>query len=276
MPTRVTFFFQQQSSKLGGWQENFWNLGSDPVNVEPKAQALASELNNVTGAQVVVTSFRIADAATFRNVKTVFTSYGGGTVGPSSDADYPSVALQIKLTANGGGSGNYKSLQWLRGIPDIIVSNSGRYNPSSGFLAKINAVFAILKNSGNGWAVNGLLKTQLPTPITGFANLTGFVTCPGHGMGGAGLIRKVRIKGAGIRNPLNGLFNVTIIDANTVQINFWSPETPSIPITGKNPTIRLQVYTQIQISAAETGIISSHKTGRPTNLLGGRRKLQPI
>lgn len=276
MPLRITFFSQQQSGLLGGWQENFWNLGSDPVAVQAPANALAQLLSNIKGNQAYVVRYRIASATTFRNVLTVETGYSPSPAGTTGDADYPSTALQLKLTANGGGAGNYKTLQWMRGLPDVIVAKSGTYQPTSAFTNKLNAIFNLLTTTANGWAVNALLKTLLPTPITAFDNATGIVTAPNHGLGAVGEIVNVRIKGTGIRNRLNNLWHVTIINTSTVQINFWVPENPYIPITGKKPTIRKQVYTQVQISTCAPGMIASHKTGRPTGLLGGRRKQRPI
>jgi hypothetical protein len=272
MPMRVTYFVQQQSSKLGGWQMNFWNLGQSTGDVKPLADALAKLLYNVMGAQAFIPYYRLSDATTFRNVLAVYTNQNAQSPDADTDADYPATALQLKLQASAGANGVYKTIQWIRGIPDAIISNSGRYNPTTYFTSKLGPVLGALQNAGNAWAVNVLNRNVTPTPVTAFVNSTGFVTAPNHGLGAVGAIVPVRIKGAGQRNPLNGRWNVTIQDTNTVSINFWVPETVAIPITGKNPTIRKQAYTQVQIASATVGIISEHKTGRPTNLLGGRRR----
>lgn len=274
MAFHVSFFNQQQSSKLGGWGESFWSLLPDVPTLTPIALNLATLLDQLKGAQCYIPSFRISDATTFRAVTNVLTGFGtGSAITATTDADYPSTALQLKLGAPSGGSAPYRTLQWLRGLPDAIVSNSGTYHPNNSFNTALNRILAELKNGSSQWAVNVLNRLTSKRDISGFNPTTGVVTVPAHGYT-IGTIIKVRIKGAGIRNLWNGLWNVTVIDANTISVNFWVVPNPLPFITGKRPTCTQQIYTQIAIATAAPGNISSHYTGRPTGLLGGRRRIR--
>lgn len=270
MAFRVSFFFTQQSSKLGGWSVNFWSTSSDLSVVEQKTQDLQKLLYEVTGAQVVIPSARIADNAVFRRVKLVyFTASGfGGAVTPSNDTDYPSTALQLIHR----GSPDYRVLQWLRGIPDEVVSNSGRYNPSAAYVKKIGALISHIVNPANLWGLNVLDRTVTPKVVSALAVTTGILTVPAHGFGANGSVIRVRVKGFSSPKQVNKVWRATVISADTIQLNFWTALADTTVVSGINPTCRLQTYIQVPIASTATGIVSSHYTGRPSNLLGGRRR----
>jgi hypothetical protein len=268
MPFRIKFNWQQQSAKLGGWSTNFWINSDDLTFVKTKSLALLAKLNVITGAQVICPSYTISDISTFRNVENVETSGGSpGTPTPSTDADYPSTALAIKLTA----AGNYNTVQWIRGIPDINISNSGRYTPVGAYAGKISSFFDELTASGNLWSVRNLNRATPKKVITALVLATGVVTCPAHGYGPTGTTLKVRVQGFKIPESANQIWRITVIDANSFQLNFWQVPTDTV-VVGKNPTAREQVYILNQISTGRVVRASSHYTGRPTGLLGGRRR----
>lgn len=271
MPFRVTFFWQQQSSKLGGWSENFWSSLSDVSSVQTAALALRTLMDNAKGAQVVCNTIRISDAATFRNVQNVLIP-GASTIPttPSNDADYPSTALQLKMKA----AGNYSTTQWFRGIPDANVSNSGQYNPIPSYVSKISTIAAEITNSSKQWSVRVLDRTVLKKVVSNLAPTTGIVTCTAHGYGPAGTTLKVRIQGFASPKVANKVWRITVIDADTFQLNFW--QSTSGPVSGNNPTARAQVYTYIQVSGLEVVRATSHRTGRPIGLLGGRRRRRAV
>lgn len=268
MAFRVKYNWTQQSAKLGGWSTNFWSNGSDLSVVRTKAISLLTKLNEITGIQAVVTSFTVADYASTRNVMNV----ENGTTPPTAvtegnDADYPSAALFIRLQT----AQNYRTGQWIRGIPDQNISNSGRYVPKSGYAKAITAFFAELKDPGNLWAVHVLDRATPKKVITGLNTTTGVVTCPAHGYGAAGTTLQVRIKGFSTPKDANGLWRITVIDANTFQLSFWTALDDST-VKGKNPTSTAQTYILQPVASGEVIRASSHYTGRPTGLLGGRRR----
>jgi hypothetical protein len=109
--------------------------------------------------------------------------------------------------------------------------------------------------------------------VQGVALATGIVTAPAHGLGAFGAIVSVRIKGYQIPRGINAVWRATVLTADTVQLNHWiAPTNPNVVAFGKNPTIRKQVYTYVSITGARIVRATSHYTGKPTELLGGRRR----
>lgn len=272
MPFRVSYFTIQQTGKLGGWSQNFWNSASDLSVTKANAESLYSKMGLIQGAQPYMPAYRISDITTFRNVTNVL--HPGATSVPVSssnpDADYPSTALSLKMTA----ALNYVTRQWLRGLPDQIIALSGTYQPSRlpGYTTKINNFFAELKLPSNGWSMHVLDRSVLPKVLTNVVVASGVVTVPNHGFGASGDVVKVRIKGTTGYRPLNAIWRSTIIDSNTIQLNFWTPQPSTVVIGGANPTARLQSYILVPIQNVEVVRATSHRTGRPTDLLGGRRR----
>lgn len=269
MPFHVSFFFAQQSSKLGGWSENFWNNGTDLSTLSTNVLDLRKLLDDCTGAQAYCPRVRISDVGVFRNVVTI--EIAGSQPNPidsnNPDADYPSTALQLQLTA----APNYKTTQWLRGLPDSVTTLSGTYNPPGYFVTAINKLIAYLSNGANQYALNVLDKTVVPKVIT---NITqqGVVTCPGHGYATG---NKVRVKGVKGLVVANGVWAITVIDTNTFSLNFWVPPPVVLQPYG-TPTARLQSYIQVACTGGKVVRVTSHRTGRPTGLLGGRRHRRRI
>lgn len=265
MPFKVTIFFQQQSTLLGGWGTNFWNSSGNISFVQTATQQLRDNIAACTGAQVWTPRSRISDSQVFRNV--FFQDYPASAPQPISsvwpDADYPNTALLLKLTA----SGNYSVRMWMRGIPDNIVDNSGRYDPTAQFKSRLKAFFGNLTDATQTWCVNVLDRTVTPRVITAISQL-GVVTCPLHNYPDQSVIR---IKGTKGLTQANGKWRITVIDSNSYSLNFWVAPAVAVPATG-NPTSKLQTYTQVQIASCEVVRASSHKTGRPIGLLGGRRR----
>lgn len=268
MPFHVKFDWQQQSSKLGGWGMGFWNSLSDLSAATAKADALRDRINAITGIQVVCPSYSISDITTTRNVQNVVVnSLPGTNITPANDADYPSTALLLKVSA----SGNYKTEQWIRGIPDANISSSGRYNPQAQYANRMAAFFGELTSAGNGWSLYSLDKGRAKKVITALDVTTGIVTCPAHGFGAAGSTLKVRVQGFQSPKAANKIWRIVVIDPNTFQLSFWKPLT-GVTVSGNNPLARPQTYTMLQITLAAIVRATSHYTGRPTGLLGGRRR----
>lgn len=265
MPFRVSFRFGQQSTKAGGWSENFWINSNDLTFVTNKANEMWTVLWNSKAAQITGQYIRISDTSTFRNVLKIRKNTGASAPTTGTDADYPNTALTFNVVA----AGNYSTRQWLRGLPDSIVAQSGTYRPTPTFVGQINAVIAVLKNSSNLWSVRALDRTVLPKVVTAMDVTTGIVTCPAHGYGPAGSVARVRVKGFSSPKQANKVWRITVIDSNTFSLSLWTPLTGT-PVTGNNPTARLQTYTFVQIADLTDIVVTSHKTGRPTELLSGR------
>lgn len=262
---------QQVGPKTAGWSDNFWTQISELSAADTKTRELAAALNLVVGNQTLVPSARISNPDSFRQVQLI--NIPGAVVGTTSgyDSDYASTALLLKLTA----PGPYTTLQWIRGVPDSIITQGGKYTPSAlaGFTTRLNSFLGLLTSSANLWSIRALSRSVLPTPITGIALQTGIVTAPAHGLGAAGAIVQVRIKGFKVPEGLNRVWRATVLTDSTFQLNFYTPplDTTLTPF-GLNPTVRKQTYTYVQIAGAEIVRATAHYTGRPTELLGGRRR----
>jgi len=277
MAWHVTFREKQQSAKLGGWGENFWNTNVSLAAAQAAANSLQDILINCKGAQLSITGYRLSQVGAFRVTQNITRVLGPFAPSPSAypDADYPSTALQLKLR---GTTTNKVTTQWLRGLPDSITTTGGLYTPggSSLWQAYFNQLCA--KLTGGSWAVYVLNPLTPYFPVTLNNTITGSVTIKGNNYGALGATAYVRIKGMGQQHPMNGLFTFTVTDPTTGAgtISPWTPTTTNLPFWGKRPTAQAQVYMFDTIAEATNGITTSHYTGKPTGLLGGRRRKRKI
>lgn len=273
MAFRCTFFWVQQGDLLAGWGMSFYNNLASLTAVKAQCDALFPLLNQCTGANNYIPRYRISLAGAFRqtlNVKTGLS--GGGAVTPSNQSTYAAVDVQIKLTAPFMLGVTYNVTEWLRGVRGAALGPAGAWTPSGPYASNFTALFAALTTVANGWCLNVLNKATVPTYGIGVNQTTGVISAPGHGVPVNGKPYRIRLKGCGFHHYLNNLWWVIAPDANSLQIQQWTAPAIIIPITGKNPSVTLQTYVNPSIATVQTGITSSHKTGRPTGLLGGRRR----
>ncbi len=268
MPFRVSFFMVQQSYKLFGWSQNFWSGKTAGSDMTDAATELRTALNNLTGIQVACPNVRISTADAFRQVQLL--KYNLGILAPTptivaQDADVPSTALLLQCKS---GSGAY-TRQWLRGIEDRQISGSGNYNPVGPFVGFFGALQVVLKTGLGNWSIRVLDPAVLPVDIVAFDFATGIFTAPN-----AAFLTgdKVRVKGAKNYKAINRIWKITkLVPTDTYQLQQWSPVT-GFTALGGHPTARKQSYVYQQITDVKIVSASSHKTGRPFGLAGGRRK----
>lgn len=269
MPFKVTFFSKQQSSKLGGWSTSFWHGSTQLQNCIEDTTFTRNFLAQTQGAQAYISEARISEVGAFRQVRNLlFKAAGPKKVEDDNpDADYPSTAIQLIMKAQP----NHSAKVWLRGIPDDIVSDAGKYNPTPLFKKRLDSFVRVLTEPALGWSLRVLDPARPNRPITAFNAQTGVVTVPAHGFGAAGTTLKVRVKGVKGIAAANQVWRITVLTADTVQLSFWI-ETSEVIQPGGNPVMTPQTYVFVKTTAAEAGIATSHYTGRPTGLLGGRRR----
>jgi len=264
MPFKVSFFSTQQSTLQGGWSENFWSSKLDLPACITAAQALRTKLDNLHGDQTVTPYIRISDSATFRDVKLIeIPTTPVATLTLATTSDYPSTALLLKMTS----AENYVTRQWIRGLPDNIIRESGRYRPVAAYLADFNAFIAVLTSGGNGWSMRVLDRT-VPKKVVQNITAAGVVTVLAHGYAANAKVRISRAKGL---TQANSVWRVTPVDADTFSLQGWVTDNPS-PVYLGNGEVRLQTYVLKAIANVEVVRSSAHKTGRPFGLLGGRRR----
>jgi hypothetical protein len=210
---------------------------------------------------------RISDAFNFRNTLTVITGVNPGAVTADDDADYPTTRVLLRLASSLGG----RTSQWAGGLRDVDVNNSGRWRPTPAGLAAMNDVFAALTLPANAWAIRVLDPAVLPVLILSFNANTGLLTTAANTIPDQA---RVRIKGTKGVPGLNGIWRVQKLSDTTFTLIGWISST--FAITKSNGTIRLQSYVFQPISVCGILRSTSHRVGKPSGLLGGRRRRKLI
>lgn len=285
MPFKVSYRLTLQSTKSAGWTMNFWHPTNDSTVAASRAKELAPLLWNMTGYGVLVPGYRISLVGGFRQVQNVAYPTGtsaGAAPGGSGQSDYPTSALLIKIF----GSGGYYTEQWIRGLRDECLQNGGVYK--AGNSVAFDACFKTFvdKLVSDGWSLRVLDHSTQSFPVSNFNYALGTFQTSGNPLVSPASGSYVRIKGMGKGSPANGVWPITWVTPTPpgvpfAQINNWIPSTfvPTKP--PKKPLCTQQVYIYPLISspggtpplaAAEIVRGTSHKTGRPTEVLSGRRR----
>lgn len=262
MPFKVAFFWTQQTSLLGGWSENYWNSLNDLSVLQTKANDLRNAWFNYKGNPVYCPRIRISDVTRFRQVQILLTGATPLTVSTATDADYPTTRVLMELRATGG-----KTRQWVGGIRDRSITNSGNYTPTATETTNWNVVANILTTAANGWSVRILDPAVLPVAILAINGATGVVTTAANTIADG---VQVRVKGARGMPSANGIWRVTKLTDTTFQLRGWVPTTDVLE--KGNPTIRFQSYILQAIQQVVPIRSTSHRVGKPSGLLGGRRR----
>lgn len=264
MAFRVSFQFFQQTAKMGGWTENYWNSLADLSAVQDKANDLALSLDGLHGNTTFMPAIRISDASSFRDVKLI-TRPGAQTPGTSAQSvsDYPTNALLLRHL----GVGNYRVQQWIKGIWDSVIAQGGYYTPNSDYQSRMLTFRTKLALATNGWVLRVLDRTQALKPIKDITQ-AGVVTCTGHGYLDNAKVRISRCKGL---TQANTVWRITRIDADSFSLQGWVAPNPAIPYLGGG-VVRLQSYTYVSIMDSVVQRATEHAVGRPLEQLIGRRR----
>lgn len=260
----VSLSWQQQVDRVGGWTENFWNNLDSQAAVYTKTIGLIHSLFNLKGNPAFCPRFRISEVGKFRSAKPYKTQQlPGNSVGPDTASDYPTTKLQVKFT----GSTIQATTQWLGGLRDRDFSGGGFWLPQGASVNFWNSLVTTLTTIGNGWNIYVLDPSVVPFNITAIDPATGIVTTVG-----ANILdqAKVRVKGVRGLTTANGIWRVTKVADQQYRLQGWVSTTQ--PMTKSNASIRAQIYAGQPISKVEAIQSTSHKVGKPTGLLGGRRK----
>ena len=265
MPFKLSFQYQQQTVKLGGWTENFWCGLSDLTAATAKAGQLRTLLDPLHGNTTFLTGCRISDAATFRDVTLLswpLNTQNPGT-SPGSVSDYPTNALLLRLT----GLPNYRTQQWLKGIWDGVIASGGYYQPTATYQGYMQAFLAFLTAGSNSMVLRVLDKSQAFKPIKDITQ-AGVVNCTGHGYSDNAMVRISRCRGL---TQANNVWRITRIDADTFSLQGWVAPSPATPYLG-NGVSRLRLYTYVPIGGGSIIRATEHAVGRPLEQLIGRRR----
>jgi hypothetical protein len=260
---RLSMFFDFSGYRSGGWSENFWNSGAFPTAGTPTNVAtLIAARQAMTSNQCNVTRYRISDVRTFRNVINGQTGYGPVTPTPSLAGDPP----QTKLFLVFRGAGNYKTGQWIGGIPDAQIQNGGVYTPNGVWPTALANFTNLLLSSG--WSIANQDRTVVPKPIDGLTN-AGIVTADAHGFTTGDYVRIKNVRGF---TEANRIWRVVVLSPSTFQLVGWVAYATAPTFYGPKAVAVLQKLVLTQISSVDAGRGSNKRVGRPTGQLIGRRR----
>jgi hypothetical protein len=261
---RVSVFFQQKGDRTGGWTTNFWNNADSDAVVVTRINALTTLMQNMAGFGCDVVKARYAVVPGFRVADEVLYTYNtvpGTNTGVN--ADYQNTAVGVRLI----GAGKYVANIWISGTPDQAVANAGRLQGQFTASASWKAFSKYLVSGGDGWIMYCLDKGRAKKGVTGIA-INGTVTCPAHGFDGTLPVAISNVHGPG--RP-RGYFRITNITPTTFDlVGYSNPLAPALTI--KKAIARAQTFLQVAIASVVAKRATSHKRGRPTDLLSGKPK----
>lgn len=278
MAYKVIWRLQQNAGRrVGGWGFNMWSNAGDLGSCITATNALRNRIWDITGVGCKVPTARISVVGQQRQVTPLEYSAATGT-GSDDDlqADYPSTALLLRMTAaQPSGPGGFAEVRsWMRGIPDGLVRTGGVYSPGGtpGWIPKFQAFQAEITTASRGWSLRVLDQSQAKKVVSAVNLTTGVLTVTGHGYTSPDGIVSLRISGYIYPSGLNRIWQVKILTADTLQLLYYSPPPEGTPVVAKKASVRLQTYLYLAINGVSVLRATSHYTGRPTDLLGGRRR----
>lgn len=282
MGAKVTVFMHDGA---GAFTESYFRTGLDPTSVTPAMLiALTDARVKLGGVEFGIDKIRVSTVGNSRQVAlwyraALFTAAGGvhrwtgsaGLAGHASgiDADFAGTSLLCRKQ-----SGLKFSRLFLRGIPDAIVLQGGKYWPTAvpGFEADLAAFGAVL---ASGWSWLGVSGTQ-PAPQAVTAAVTGtdslcLITVAGPLFTGKAAGTKIVVRISGQRQPanLNGNFTVSVV--SDTQCRTVSPLSIN-NFTVSNGRMRFTNVDYIPITSVKAERIVSKRPGRPTDQYRGRSR----
>jgi hypothetical protein len=263
---RVSLRWQQTNTRTGGWSENFWLSSSSIQSAYPLVFPLIQALSTFKGNQTFCPRFRLSQYGTSRLAQTFNTNRSNNVQGGATlDSDYPTTRIQVKMI----GAAPQSTTQWIGGILDRDTAGGGFWTPVGSSSASWLAVKNILTSGANGWSVYVLSPAVLPVVVAAFADATGILTtAAAHGLVTNDIVRVSRIHGI---EGINGVWRVQLVDTTNVKLLGWVA-TGGTMTRSPAATVRKQERVLQQITDASIIQLTSHRVGRPTGLLGGRRK----
>lgn len=260
----IQFNWQQSNTRTGGWREGFWNDASSIDVAKTRAMELVRAFNNFKGEPVFCPSYRVSVYPSTRIVAAPKTGFTAKDVTASNEADYTSTKVQFQLTGTTG----QKTTQWIGGVQDADTRGGGFWRPRAATTQAFNAIKAILLNVQNGWSINVLNVAFPKLVIVAINGATGQVTTSvNHGYNNDDYVRVQRVNGI---DHINGIWQIAVVDGKNFTLIGW-PTTTQV-MTRSNARVQKQNHVPVVVNGVDIVQVTSHRVGRPTDLLGGRRK----
>jgi len=269
VPYRVSFLFDQDSSRLCGWSENYWNRSTSLAFVEFQAKGLRDALMECHGQEVNCRYVRIS-YVTGGNRTALLKEYGPrilvtNPTDPADTADYPSTALLIQLRSLPEPA--YRTHQWMRGVQDRVIWDGGRYKGGGEESKPVRAVMGYLSDANRQWALR-VQDVAVPQTVITQVTLPGVISAPGHLFTSGQVIRVINARS---RPDITGTWRVLNPTATTFELlGYLAPADPPT-YTGGARAYAVS-YTYPQIWDAKILRSTSRKVGRPFGLCTGARR----
>jgi len=262
---KISYMFTQQADRIGGWTENLWLEGASDTYASFQAALMLPYISALHGTATYSTGYRYQQQGGGRASTLVTNPFGApGSLTDPNVSDYPTTAVALRMMTGDG----RRLTQWIKGVPDSVITKGGHYTPDSTYTGKMNAFIGQLLQPNSPWRLRVLDNTKTYRPVTNITQ-AGVVSCPGYPFDNT---TQIRIKGVKGLSVANGIWRLSIIDLDTFQLLQWTTPSPATPYVKCNSQARALVPTFVGIAGCQAYRATSHKVGRPFGQLSGRRR----
>jgi hypothetical protein len=268
---KLSLFYVHNAERDAGWSENWYTSVSDLTTIEGNpnewqsglAGKLALASMRLHGRTAFVKYVRIAELAAPRRTRVVNTrlQYNPQVPGTETwETDQTTSGLNLRVFAGNGVNSDHQ----LRGIPDGMIGQNGRFRPTDDYFGRLGEFH--LFRAQNNIVVRFKDESQQKKPIEAITQ-TGIVTITNHGYNTNDLVRVGLLRGLEV---FNGVWRINRIDANQFQLRFAVATTDVLRNSPSSYAQKLG-FDSIGPDSWEITFATSHKVGKPTRVRVGRR-----
>ena len=273
---KVSLFFEQAGERSAGWSESWYTTQSNLLLLTgPKDNPssgigwkLALASSAIHGRTSVCKYFRCTSVFTPRQSRIVQTRWqynGEVSTAEIYESDQQSTAFNYRLF---GGLGKVADHQ-IRGIPDGVVGNNGRFVYAGGMQQRAQAFFTFLQQ--NAFVIRFKDETQ-PKLLPENISQTGLVTITGHPYQTNDYVRVGLVRGI---EQANGIWRINKVNADTFQLRFFVATTATLQ-KSNSAYVQKIVYDSVSPDDWDITFATSRKVGKPTRVRSGRLKRRVI
>jgi hypothetical protein len=184
-------------------------------------------------------------------------------------ADFGQTDLLLRITSNPAVVPQYTRSYWLAGIPDAFTSINNPNVLPGNWQAPFNAWSSQVTNGNYFVRAIDRSGANPVKPCTAFTVIPPLqYTVPGHGFLSNQYVEALGWRGPSGSTLPRGFFTITVVDANTIQLQGSGPTSSNAMIGGfRSVSIIYQALNTV-ISRSWT----NHKKGRPFGELRGRAR----
>jgi len=262
---RSTFFFTNTNGY--GWSETFFSNAPDLASAMTSAKAMIVPRVRLLGRGSSLKFIRVSDDLIKRDSQIYPVPEDDGTpkTRSQSTADIANTCLLLRLEAGD----RWRRPLFLRGIPDEICDDNGRYIPTATFQNNLQIWQVAFR--AQGYCVKVRTNDGVPVNITNVGTIgpTGLVTITTAAAHGFALNDVVNIRAVLGATQVRGLHQVvTVVDATSFQIRISRVVKPY----QSNGNVCKVTYNTPSIVTFVAVRCTHHNAGRPFDSPVGRRR----